>query len=125
MSLLKYLNEKPEGGGELSYGRSRDDNMPFRGPRALLREEEYDELTEVVNDGHVDVFDLSDPEQHKKINEIIDRVANGWYRLSALDHKFIINEKDGTAKVLVYCVWVVPHRELDQRKLPPGAALSR
>jgi hypothetical protein len=42
-----------------------------------------------------------------------------------MDHKFIVNEKDGSCRVMVYCVWVVPHREIDPRKLPSGALLSR
>jgi hypothetical protein len=117
MSFLKYL---AEGGGELSFGRANVDGMPFRGPRALLREDEYEELTTVVKDGHVAVLDLSKPEDLEKLQQIVDRAANGWYQLSTLDHKWIINEKDGSCRVMAYCVWAVPHRELDPRRASPG-----
>lgn len=125
MSFLKYARESRHSQGPpLSYSRAETDGMPFRGSSAYLRDEEYEALTEVVNDGYLDVFDLSKAEDKARINEIIDKAANGWYQLSKLDHKFIVMP-NGDYKVIVYCVWIVPHKELAQHRLPPGMMTQR
>lgn len=96
--------------------------MPFRGAAPLLREEEYDELTDVVHDGNLAVFDLSDPQQLATIKEIIDRAANGWYNIFRLTERFV-DQPDGTTKVYVYCIWTAPYRELATNKslaMPPA-----
>ena len=123
MSLLKYAQDRTivegNGRGKLSFARAHNDGMPFRGPSAMLRESEYEEYTEIVNDGHVAVFDLSNPEQQAKLEEIVDCAANGWWNIWKMqDHA--IPQPDGTLKIVVYCVWSQPYRELARSRLPSG-----
>ena len=116
-SFLKYLEQETEpGAAPISFRRAREDGMPFRGNAPLLKQEEYEELTETTCDGNVDVFDLSDPEQKARLQKIVDRTANGWYVISKLEEQFV-PQPDGTIKVYVYCVWVVPFKEIDANRL--------
>jgi hypothetical protein len=50
----------------LHFGRALQDGMPTRGPHTLLREDEYDEYTDVTCDSEIDWFDIMDPEHKKK-----------------------------------------------------------
>lgn len=126
-SLLKYA-ENPElrqgnGRGQLSFNRAHVDNMPFRGPQAFLKEDEYDEYTETVNDGYIRLFDLSDSTDNAKLQEIVDAASNGWYKVSRMTEHFV-SQPDGSLKVFVYCVWVEPHKELAKHRMPPGMLQS-
>lgn len=124
-SFLKYIRDdaKQKTGGQtdpaLEFGRAHLDGMPYRGPAALLREEEYEDLTEVVHNGHVDVFDLSDPQHREKLEEIVDRATNGWYSIFKLVDRFV-DQPDGSVKVFVFCIWTAPHKELASHRLPTG-----
>jgi len=126
-SLLKYAENEQirrgNGRGRLSFNRASEDGMPFRGPSAFLKEEEFDEYTETVNDGYVHLFDLSNPEHHKKLQEIIDANANGWFKVQRMSEQFV-PQADGTIKVFVYIVWVEPHKELAKHRMPPGMMQS-
>jgi len=122
-SLLKY-SESPgmvegNGRGRLSFNRGHIDGMPFRGPQAFLREDEFDEYTETVNDGYVFLFDMANDVHHKKLQQIIDASANNWYKIHRMTEQFV-PQPDGTIKVYVYCVWVEPHKELARHRMPPG-----
>lgn len=93
--------------------------MPYRGPSGMLKGEEYEEYTETVRDGYVELFDLSN-EQHKaKLSEIVDASSNGWYSVYRMTEQFA-PQPDGTLKVFVYCVWSEPFRELAKHRVPPG-----
>ena len=121
-SFLKYSQRddvvQGNGRGRLSFHRAHLDGMPFRGPPAMLREEEYDEYTETVHDGYVYLFDLSRAEHHKKLNEIVDAAANRWYQIFRMNEQFV-PQPDGSLGVYVYCVWSEPHKELARHRMPP------
>ena len=122
-SLLKYEDDEAKvrgnGRGRLSFNRAHLDGMPFRGPQAFLREDEFDEYTETVNDGYVFLFDLSNTAHHAKLQEIVDAAANGWYRVMVMKEQFV-SQPAGNLKVFVYCVWSEPHKELAKHRMPPG-----
>ena len=123
MSLLKYSdNEKivqGNGRGPLSFARAHIDGMPYRGQRAMLRDEEFDEFTEVVRDAYVRIFDLSKEDDAKKLNSIVDAASNGWFQIYRMSEKFV-EQPDGDVKCFVYCVWMEPHRELNRQRVPVG-----
>ena len=123
MSLLKYAQNQQivrgNGRGPLSFNRAHLDGAPFRGASALLRDEEYEEYTEVVNDGFVEVFDLSIPAHKEKLQEIVDSTANTWYTIWKMQ-EFAAPQVDGSIKIFVYCVWTQPYRELAKHRLPVG-----
>ena len=122
-SLLKYSENdqirQGNGRGRLSFNRAHLDGMPFRGPQAFLREDEFEEFTETVNDAFVFLFDLSDAKHQKKLQEVIDAASNNWYKLHRMTEQFV-SQPDGSLKVYVYCVWVEPHKELAKHRMPPG-----
>lgn len=127
MSFLKFA-ENPElvggnGRGPLSFHRAHLDGMPYRGPKAMLREEEYQEYTEQVNDGFVYLFDLSKPADQKKLQEIVDAASNDWFHVYKMS-EHPVPQPDGSLKMFVYCVWYEPHRELAKHRLPPGVMNS-
>ena len=123
MSLLKYAQDpnivQGNGRGQLSFHRSHLDGVPFRGPRALLREEEYDQYTEVVQDGYAKLFDTSNDEDSAKLNQIVDAMSNGWWTVYKMVEQFA-PQPDGTLKVFVWCVWAEPYRELARHRVPQG-----
>ena len=85
----------------------------------MLREEEYEEYTEVVNDGFAELFDLSIPEHKEKLNEIVDASFNSWFNVWKMQ-EYSVPQPDGTLKIFVYCVWAEPYRELARHRLPQG-----
>ena len=122
-SFLKYQENKDvvagNGRGPLSFSRAHVDKMPFRGAPPMLREEEYEQCTEVVRDACVSVFDLSDPTHKAQYQEVIDRSVNGWYMIHRIQEK-LVDQADGSMKVFVYCVYSAPHRELNKSRAPKG-----
>ena len=119
-SFLKQMRQaRSTGVAPLSFNRAHIDGMPFYGRTPLLREEEFDEFTEVVQNGNVEVFDLSDPEAKAALAEIIDCATNGWYNIYRLQERFV-DQADGTVKVFVYCIWSSPHKEIAKHRLPAG-----
>lgn len=123
MSFLKYAQNpditKGNGRGPLSFRKAHVDGMPWRGPTAMLKDEEYDEYTEQVNDGYVALFDLSNPQHLLKLQEIVDAAANAWYSIWKMQ-EHAVPQPDGSLKIFVYCVWVEPYRELARHRLPSG-----
>jgi hypothetical protein len=128
MSLLKYALDqgiaKGNGRGPVSFTRSHIDGVPFRGPTAMLKEDEYDDLTEVVNDGFVELFDLTIPEHKAKLQEIVDAAANAWYSIWKMEN-YAVPQPDGNVKIFVYCVWTQPYRELARHRLPSSMINQR
>jgi hypothetical protein len=119
MSFLKYQDDesvrKGNGRGPLQFGRAHVDGMPFRGPMPLLKEDEYRELTETVQDFGAKVFNVQDPQDYREMKEIFDRAANGWYNILDLDKKWS-EDKDGNPTVLVFVMWTIPHKELARHR---------
>ena len=119
MSFLKF-HHQTEGNarGDVHWSRASRDGAPFRGSQLpLLKEEEYENLSERVYDANVETFDTDDPEQKEKLQSILDAAANGWYKVLCMDRKWIENKTDGTAKMYVYIEWVAPYQEIAANKL--------
>lgn len=127
MSLLKYVQDRTitsgNSRGAVSFSRAHIDGVPFRGSGAMLRNEEYEEFTEVVQDGHVEVFDLSNPDHKQKLEEIIDAAANCWYSIWKMQDHAVV-QPSGELKIFVYCVWTQPYRELARHRVPQSIAQS-
>lgn len=119
MSFLKYSDDVDiragNGRGSLSFSRAHVDNMPFRGPSIPLKDEEYNQYTEVVNDVGVEIFDMRNPEEKAKLREILDRAGNGWYNIYDLDKKWG-KTQDGKVTIFVFVMYAVPHRELAKKR---------
>lgn len=123
MSLLKF-SEDPElsrgnGRGPVSFNRAHIDGMPFRGRAPMLREEEWEDLTETVVESGTDLFDLSVPEHKKKFEYILEASVNGWWTVHLMREEMVV-QKDGTVKVFVFCIWSVPYKELAKHRTPSG-----
>ena len=119
MSFLKYEENQKlrqgNGRGSVSWNRAHIDGVPWRGPSYPLREEEYTDFTEEVQDFDVGVFDVRNDGEYKLFREIMDRASNGWYRIIDYDKKWVTNDQ-GHSTVLVYLMWTVPFRELAKRR---------
>jgi hypothetical protein len=118
MSFLKFHHEvNGNGRGEVHWARASRDGAPFRGDNIpLLKEEEYEDLSERVYDANVETFDTSDSEQKEKLRQILDAAANGWYKVLCMDRKWIKGD-NGAAKMCVYIEWVEPYQEIASSKL--------
>jgi len=119
MSFLKYQEDKGvvtgNGRGPLSFARAHIDGMPFRGQPMALREEEFEEFTEIVWDGRVKVFDTSNPDDMVELQLVVDRIANGWYRGMKETEKWV-EKPDGSTTLLIFMAWAEPHRELNKNR---------
>lgn len=112
-SLIKYYDKQENCRGNLYWGRANDDGAPFRGKKApLLRDNEFEKQAERVEDGHVEIFDLSDPEQKKRYEEILDAAINQWYTIYFRDWKY--SEKRDTWLVLVE--WSEAYMEIPDKQ---------
>lgn len=119
MSFLKYQEidtlSAGNGRGPLSFSRAHIDGMPFRGQPVALREEEFEEFTETVWDGKVKMFDMSNPEHQQEFQEVVDRIANNWYRGMKETEKWV-TKPDGSTTLLIFMAWAEPHRELNKSR---------
>lgn len=126
-SFLKYLADeeviKGNGRGSLSFSRANIDGMPFRGQTAPLKEEEYDDFTEVVNDFDVGMFDISKPEEYKALKAIFDKAVNQWFKIIDYDKQWV-KKPDGSTTIIVYVAYTIPHRELAQQRLASATPTS-
>jgi hypothetical protein len=114
-SFLKYREEHHSNGrGKAHFGRSNIDGVPYRGTAIpLLKDEEFEALSERVNDGKVEIFDLSKPAERAAWEIVLDHIANNWYRVLHVDRKF----SEATGSWLVYVEYMVPWTEIDPSKL--------
>lgn len=109
MSLSKYLHNGGNGRGQLFWQRAGVDGAPFRGHHApLLRDEEFEELTETVVDGRVKIFDLSDANDRAEYEDVLDKACNGWYRILLRVPQWV----EAKLTWFVYCEWAVRVKEL-------------
>jgi hypothetical protein len=115
MSTLKLIDEL-KGKQGLHLGRMVEDHMPYRGPYFPMREEEYEELTEVTQDAGANYFEITSEESRLKYQEILDRAANGWYNIYYKSEPHFIDMPDGSFKIIIYCEWGVPHRQLNTQR---------
>lgn len=104
-SIMQFMDDRLPGGDEpLYWGRADVDGAPYAGRPPLLSEEEAE--TRLVTSYHVQsaTLDSSDPEDEKKLTDIVKRCCNGWYRMLQFDREFIADEK----KWLYRCIWAIP-----------------
>lgn len=118
MSFLKYQEDQEittgNDRGPVHFARAHIDGMPYRGQAVPLRDEEFDEFTEIVWDGKVKMFDTSNAEDLAELQVVVDRIANGWYRGMKETEKWV--EKNGETILMIFMAWAEPHRELNRGK---------
>lgn len=123
MSFIKYADDpdvqQGNGRGPLHFGRTHLDGLPFRGNPGMLKDAEYDEYTETVYDADVDVFEVTDPAQKKKLRMITDNVANGVFRILRFDHHWY-TKGNGEPGLKVFVMWCSAQKELAKYRMPPG-----
>jgi len=115
MSFFKYANDpevtKGNGRGRLQFGRADIDGMPFRGQSPYpMREEEFQQLTDVVCETSCRIFDLSDVEQLREYRKILDGCVNRLYRCIWRSQRWVIGD-DGVPHLFMYIEWTEPALE--------------
>ena len=127
MSFIKYADDpvarEGNGRGPLHFARAHVDGLPFRGKPVMLKDEEFDEYTEIVYDADVDVFEVTDSAQKIKLQKIMDNVANGVYRVLRFDHHWYTKE-NGEPGLKVFLMWCSAQKELAKYRVPPGLLSS-
>lgn len=87
-------------GSPLHWSRLDVDGLPFKGmPPEGMKSRELDLALTPAMDVYVRMYDLSDPEQRREYELVIDRAANGWYNLIRCDVRFLPDEKKWQALV--------------------------
>lgn len=113
MGFLKFKESNQ--GGDLHWHRADRDGAPFRGAMPpLLKEEEFEDLSQKVLDSKVAIFDASDPthRQHgRTYQEVLDGVVIGWFRL-VCDRKYKWGKRKGKLTMFVYVEWVETYVQL-------------
>lgn len=83
--------------------------MPFRGPTApLLKRDELIDHVQIHRDFRHKKFDLSDSEQDKQFEHVMDRCINGWYKLYYIDRRWSEEKQN----YIVYLEWSQQYGEL-------------
>jgi len=121
MSFLKYQRPAEQNGQKLFFGRADRDGAPFRGTDVpMLKDEEFEELTQRVCDSKWGLFDTSQPEMRMPPNdpngrtytEVLDGVTAGWFQLICPRQYKWGKAADGEPKMYIYIEWAEPYREL-------------
>lgn len=124
MSFLKFRGESGDDRGQLYWSRASQDGLPFRGPAApLLRDAEFEEYTERVEDVKIATFDTSQPYQRlpqgapkpRTYQEVLDGILSGWFKVLSRKHKWV--DVDGKPVMFVYIEWSEPVLELDMARV--------
>lgn len=125
MSFLKFQGEGRGGEqGRVYWSRADRDGLPFRGSQVpLLRDEEFDEFAERVDDAKFALFDTSKPDQRlpagdpnaRTYQEVLDGLIAGWFQLLFREHRWG-EDADGTPVMHVYVEWSEPYMEVDPRR---------
>ena len=129
MGMNKFVDHTASARGQVHWGRVDRDGAPFRSsaPPPYLTDEEYEAITERVEDVLVATFDTSKPEekrplghpQAKTYNQVLEGICAGWLRCLNRDHRW--DQEDGSPpKMYVYIEWTEPYLEPRKR----GAALG-
>lgn len=85
-SLVKFSDRYGAGEQKLFWNRAEQDGLPFRGAYApSMPEEEYEARVVRVADARNAFFDTLDATQNKLYLDVIECVANGWFRLIHLE----------------------------------------
>lgn len=127
MSFIKYADDpqvrEGNGRGPLHFGRTHIDGLPFRGSPGMLKDHEFEEMTEVVFDADVDLFEVTDPVDKKRLRGVMDNVANGVFRVLQFDHHWYTNA-DGSPGLKVFLMWCSGQKELAKYRASPDALNS-
>jgi len=126
MSFLKFRGESDGNGrGQVFWSRAQRDGLPFRGEfPPLLRDEEFDEYAERVDDVKYGVFDTSKPEQllpegdpkARTYRNVLDGIVAGWFKMLCREHKWA-ESSDGQPVMYVYIEWTEPYMEVDTTRI--------
>jgi hypothetical protein len=124
MTFIKQAETCADGNGrgQVHFNRTSLDGAPFRfdGPGApMMREEEFDELTERVNDCKFGVFNTSSPGQRihgRTYQEVLDGRMADWFQIIAREHKWG-EDKEGVPVMYVYIEWAEAYQEIPKSKM--------
>lgn len=120
MSFIKYADDpdvkEGNGRGPLHFSRAHIDGLPFRGQPVMLRDEEFDEYTEIVYDANVDVFEVTDKDQKQRLQKVMDNIANGVFRVLRFDHHWYTKD-NGEPGLKVFLMWCSAQKELNKHRL--------
>lgn len=99
--IAKYFGTPSDSvGNPLSWPGTLD-GFPCKGPMPkAMKQEEYEDIP-LTFDAKVAILQL--PKDIEKYQEVIDRVANGWYQLR---HEKIDKNEDGTYQVFLQWIEV-------------------
>lgn len=111
MGLARFYDQRQSNGKPVSWDRAHIDGVPFRGSAPLMKEEEYQTKVERDNDGYVRAFRLWVPEEAKACEEIINGIANNWYRLIDRDKQYVPEH----ANWVVLIIWTIPFNTIHRR----------
>jgi hypothetical protein len=122
VSFLKYLDElKQENRSlpeseQLHFGRLMEDGMPFRGRPVPLREDEFEEYSEVDYDTDVRLFDVTNETERRELKMVLDKTTNNVYVMHRMREE-LVPQRDGSVRAYVYCVWSGSYTRLNQQRL--------
>jgi len=119
MSFLKQQRKAEEAGNgdQLHWDRAAQDGAPFRGDIPLLKDAEFESLTERVYDSKSGIFNTSTPEQRcsgRTYQEVMDGVLAGWFKLMS-DRQYKWLDTGAEPEMMVYIEWAEPYQELSAR----------
>lgn len=112
---VKYVNigqnESAEVHGGMLNWPGNGEGFPVRGPAALLKQDEIDELP-LVSDFKSQLFKLADPEDKKKFDAIQDRVMDGWY---CIRKRIDTDDPVNVGYPIVWLEWVQLYAEVPDK----------
>ena len=121
MTFLKYRDDdgvkKGNGRGPLSFHRAKVDGLPYRGRPHMLKEEEFQDLAEVVHETYVREFNLSIDSDRKEWQEVYSRIMNRLYRCTCIVRERV-KQPDGTCPMIIYVEYTEPALEVPASRLP-------
>ena len=117
MFLKFHEHTDGNGRGTIHWNRAHLDGAPYRGKVIpLLKDEEFEELSERVWDTKSDMFDLADPDQRKQYHKVLDMIMAQWCQ--CLHRQHISGEdENGNPTMFVYIEWAEPYQEISASKL--------
>jgi hypothetical protein len=89
----------------------------------LLRDEEFEEYSERVDDVKYGLFDTSNPSQRlpegdpkaRTYHQVLEGIVSGWFKALSREHKWV--EVDGKPVMYVYIEWTEPYLEMDMSRI--------
>jgi len=112
MTLARYFErEQDDTGQQLHWGIADVTGLPIRGDTPpALKPEEIDDLP-IEHDVRVQLFDLTKEEDKQAYQTILERAANGWYKVSFRQFRWA-PEGDGAQ---IYCEWIQSYNRVDKK----------